>query len=157
MNELKLGNQQQGLTTAEIFTYVLIVIVLASTAFGFYHNYRLDNAIAEALVLGEEKKGQIEKYFEAQGQMPQSEAETGLDGYISTGVLKDLRWRPGVPGDPNSDKLRTGTLNGIVDLVDFGARFEEYESGYLLIARAQEDGSVVWDCLADAATANALP
>ena len=113
--------------------------------------------MADALALGEEKKGKIEAYLVAQGQMPQSGAEAGLEGFIPSGVLKDLRWRPGVVGDSGSDTLRTGTISAIVDLSEFGAQFEEYESAYFLIARAQDDGTVSWDCTADLATKNALP
>lgn len=89
--------------------------------------------------------------------MPQTGEEVGLERFTPSGVLKDLTWRPGALGEPSPDKLRTDTLNGMVDLSEFGARFEVHESGYLLIARAQDDGTIIWDCLADQVTPDALP
>lgn len=157
MNELNLGVRQRGVTTAETFTYILIVIVLAAVVAGFYLNSNLNSAIEEALALGEIEKELIEEYFETHGQMPRSGAEAGLDRFTPDGVLKGLTWRPGALGEPSPDNLRTGTLNGILDLSEFGARFEKHESGYLLIARAQDDGTVIWDCLADEVTPDALP
>ncbi len=157
MNELRLVIWQRGATTAELFTYALIVIVLASTVFGLYRNYQLDSAIADALIQGEEEKILIEEYYQAEGQMPQSEADFGLEDFTPVGILKDISWRPGVFGETGSDELRMGTLNGIVDLSEFGASFEDYESGFWLIARAQEDGTIVWDCMADPVTTDALP
>jgi len=157
MNELKLGTRQRGVTTAETFTYILIVIVLAAVVAGIYLNSNLESAVEEALALGEAEKELIEEYFEAHGQMPQSGAEAGLDRFTPSGVLKDLTWSPGAIGEVGSDALRTGTLNGIVDLSKFGNSFEEYESAYWLIARAQEDGTIIWDCSADNTTSSAMP
>lgn len=157
MKELRLLNRQCGATTAETFTYVLIVIVLASTAYGFYINSQLGNALAEALSRGEEEKALVEEYYQSRGEMPQSGADIGLDRFMPEGVLADLNWISGGWGEADSDPLHTGTLNGIVNLNEFGARFQEYGSGYLLIARGQEDGSVVWDCKADIYTPDALP
>ena len=65
MNKLKLGTPQRGATTAQMFSNVLIVIVLAIAAFGIYLNSRLDSGIADALALGEENKGMIEEYLVA--------------------------------------------------------------------------------------------
>lgn len=156
MNELILASRQKGITTAETFTYILIVIVSASTAYGFYFNYNLENAIADAVESGMARKEQIEAFFEAEGFMPQTEAEAGLNEFTPVGVLTDFTWEPGAFGESGSDPQLTGTLNAIVDLSEFGARFEETESAYLLIARAQEDGTILWDCKADPVTLNAL-
>jgi hypothetical protein len=122
-----------------------------------YQNNRLDNIIAEALALGEEQKVLIEEYFQAQGQMPQSEADAGLEKFTPAGVLVDVVWLSGVLGEPSSDTLLTRTLKGVLDLSEFGERFKKYESGYLLVARAQEDKTIVWDCMADSATPDSLP
>ena len=56
MLDVKTTIKQLGISTAEWFTYVLIVIVLATTAYGFYLNSRLNSAIAEAVTVGEQKK-----------------------------------------------------------------------------------------------------
>jgi hypothetical protein len=89
----------------------------------------------------------IEEYFQVQSQMPQPEAEAGLKKFTPAGVLVDVVWRPGVLGE----------LGGVLNLSNFGEPFKKYESGYLLVARAQEDGPIVWDCMADSVTPNALP
>jgi hypothetical protein len=157
MNNLKPKIRQQGLTTAVIVTNIIIVVVLASTAFGYYHNYRIDNAVAAALAVGEEHKGLIEAFFEEQGQMPQSEAEADLDRFQPAGILEQLRWRPGIPYESQADELLTGTIHAVVDMDEFGKRFEEYKSGYFLIARAQVDGSIVWDCKHDGNSKDGLP
>jgi hypothetical protein len=41
-------------------------------------------------------------------------------------------------------------------MTEFGARFEDIESGFLLIARAQDDDTINWECVADVVTADAL-
>ena len=41
-------------------------------------------------------------------------------------------------------------------MTEFGTRFENIESGFLLIARAQEDDSIIWECMADRVTVDAL-
>lgn len=157
MGKLKTEKRQQGLTTAETFTYVLIAIIIPVVIFGFYRTGQLDSAVAAALAIGEEQKVHIEKYFQDQGRMPQSEAEAGLEGAAQEGVLTRLIWRAGAIGEPDSDKLLTGTIQGLVDLSGFGERFEKHKSGYVLIARAQEDGTILWDCGADPQTPDALP
>jgi len=45
---------------------------------------------------------------------------------------------------------------GQVKLTDFGRRFEDIETAYLLVARAQDDGTIFWDCLPDSGE-KALP
>ena len=157
MNELKLETRQRGLTVAELVTYILIVLALGGSILGYFHNKNVSAAVAEALAAGEAKKALIEEYFESHGQMPQSEAEAGLDEFTPSGALQDLIWQPGAKGEGSSDKLLNGTLNGIVELGEFGERFEKHESGFLLIARGQDDGTIIWDCMADAGTKDALP
>ena len=39
---------------------------------------------------------------------------------------------------------------------EFGTRFEDIKSGYLLIARALDDGTIKWDCVADQVSVDAL-
>ena len=39
---------------------------------------------------------------------------------------------------------------------EFGTRFEDIESGYLLIARVKEDDTIEWDCIADLVSVDAL-
>jgi hypothetical protein len=99
----------------------------------------------------------IEEYLQVQSQMPQPEAEAGLEKFTPAGVLVDVVWRPGVLGELAFDTSLTGTLRGALNLSNFGEPFKKYESGYLLVARAQEDGPIVWDCMADSVTPNALP
>jgi hypothetical protein len=67
-----------------------------------------------------------------------------------------MDYRAGELGVPAADKLRTGTLRAFVDMKEFGVRFEDIESGFLLIARAQDDDTIIWDCVADGVTADAL-
>ena len=156
MNALISAHKQTGVSTAEIFTYILIVIVSASTAYGFYFNHNLENAIAEAVDSGMAQKAKIEAYFESEGVLPQTEADVDLDEFAPVGVLRGFTWQTGALGEPGSDTELTGTLNAIVDLGEFGARFEATESAYLLIARVQEDGTILWDCKADPVTIYAL-
>jgi len=140
-----------------MFTYILIALIIPVVIFGMYQNNKLDKTIADALALGEEQKVLIEEYVQAQGQMPQSKAEAGLEKFTPVGVLADVVWRPGVLGELAFDTSLTGTLRGVLNLSNFGEPFKKYESGYLLVARAQEDGTLVWDCMTDSVTPNALP
>ena len=43
---------QNGLTTAEMVVYPMVVTVLVGVAFGFYHNSRIDSALTTAVDLG---------------------------------------------------------------------------------------------------------
>ncbi len=156
MKELGFACKQIGASTAEWFTYALIVIVCASTAYGFYFNYKLENVIAEAVASGEAKKAQVEQFFEREGRMPQTADDAGTEGFIPVGVLKGFSWEAGAFGEPGSDTQLNGTIKALVDLTEFGERFEETESAYLLIARGQEDGTIIWDCKEDTVTINAL-
>ena len=74
--------------------------------------------------------------------MPQSGAEAGLDRFTPSEVVTELTWRTSIQGESGADPKFNGTLTGMVDLSEFCTRFEEYKLGYLLIARAQKDGSV---------------
>ena len=88
--------------------------------------------------------------------MPQSEADLNLNAFTAEGILTSMDYRAGELGVPAADKLRTGTLRALVDMTEFGTRFEKIESGFLLIARAQDDDTVKWACIADEVTVDAL-
>jgi len=148
-------NRQSGLTTSEMVVYPMVVAVLLGVAFGFYHNARIDDAVAAAVDLGLEQQAIIEEYFETYGEMPQSEADINLS-LIPEGILTGMDYRAGELGVPAEDKLRTGTLRARVDMTEFGTRFKDIESGFLLIARAQDDDTIKWDCVADVVTVDAL-
>ena len=156
MKKPQTGYRQSGLTTSEMVVYPMVVITLLGVAFGFYHNSRVDDAVAAAVDLGLEQKAIIEEYFETYGQMPQSEADINLNYFMPEGILTGMDYRPGELGVPAEDKLRTGTLRARVDMTEFGTRFRDIESGFLLIARAQDDDTIKWDCVADVVTPDAL-
>ena len=88
--------------------------------------------------------------------MPKSEADINLSSFTPAGILTGMEYQAGELGVPAADKLRTGTLRALVDMTEFGIRFEDIESGFLLIARAQEDDAIKWDCVADLVTVDAL-
>jgi hypothetical protein len=136
--------------------YPMIVVVLIGVAYGFYHNSRIDDAVSAAVDLGLEQQAIIEEYFDTYGEMPQSEADINLSSFSPEGILTGMDYRAGELGVPAADKLRIGTLKAVVDMKEFGVRFEDIESGFLLIARAQDDDTIKWDCVADVVTADAL-
>lgn len=156
MTKPQTGNRQSGLTTSEMVVYPMIVLALIGVAFGFYHNSRIDDAVSAAVDLGLEQQAIIEEYFDTYGEMPQSEADINLSSFSPQGILTGMSYRAGELGAPAADKLRTGTLMALVDMTEFGARFEDIESGFLLIARAQDDDTIKWDCVADVITVDAL-
>ena len=156
MTKPQTANRQSGLTTSEMVVYPMIVVALIGVAFGFYHNSRIDDAVSAAVDLGLEQQEIIEEYFDTYGEMPQSEADINLSSFIPEGILTGMDYRAGELGVPAADKLRTGTLRAQVDMTEFGARFEDIESGFLLIARAQDDDTIKWDCVADVVTVDAL-
>lgn len=156
MTKSQTANRQNGFTTAEMVVYPMIVVTLMGVAFGFYHNSKIDDAVAAAVDLGLEQKAVIEKYFGIYGEMPQSQADINLTSLIPQGILIGMDYRAGELGVPAADKYRTGTLRALVDMTEFGARFEDIESGYLLIARVQDDNTIEWDCVADVVTVDAL-
>ena len=149
-------HRQDGLSTSEMVVYPMIVVLLIGVAFGFYHNSRIEDAVSAAVKLGMEQQELIETYFDRYGDMPQLEAELEMDAFVPEGILIGMDYRAGELGVPAADKQRTSTLRALVDMTKFGARFENTESGFLLIARAQEDDSIVWDCMADKVTVDAL-
>ena len=156
MRKPQTKNRQSGLTTSEMVVYPMVVAVFIGVAFGFYHNSRIDDAVSAAVDLGLEQQAIIEEYFDTHGEMPQSEADIDLTSLIPEGILTGMDYQAGELGVPAADKLRTGTLRALVDMTEFGTRFEDIESGFLLIARAQEDDSIKWDCVADVVTVDAL-
>lgn len=141
-----------------MIVYPMIVAVLIGVAFGFYHNSRIDGAVSTAVDLALEQQVIIEEYYDSYGEMPQSEADINLsaNAYIGQGILTGMEYQAGELGVPAADKLRTGTFRALVDMTEFGARFEDIESGFLLVARAQDDGTIKWDCIADVVTVEAL-
>jgi hypothetical protein len=147
---------QNGLTTAEMVVYPMVVTVLVGVAFGFYHNSRIDSALTTAVDLGVEQQPIIEEYFKTHGEMPQSDSDINLSDFNLEGIITGVDYRAGELGVPAADKLRIGTLRFLVDMTEFGARFEDIESGFLLIARAQDDGTIKWDCVADLVSVDAL-
>ena len=155
MKKPQTGNRQSGLTTAEMVVYPMVIVAVIAVAFGFYHNSRIDDAVSAAVDLGLEQQAIIEEYFDTYGEMPQSEADINLS-LIPQGILTGMDYRAGELGVPAADKMRTGTLRALVDMTEFGARFKDIESGFLLIARAQDDDSIEWDCVADVVTVDAL-
>lgn len=157
MKKPQTGKRQSGLTTSEMVVYPMVVVVLIGVAFGFYHNSRIDDAVSAAVDLALEQQAIIEEYFDTYGEMPQSQADiSNLNYFNPEGILTGMDYRAGELGVPAADKLRTGTLRALVDMTEFGARFEDIESGFLLIARAQDDDTIKWDCMADGVTPDAL-
>ena len=156
MTKPQTGNRQSGLTTSEMVVYPMIVVMLIGVVFSFFHNSRIDDAVSAAVDLGLEQQAIIEEYFDTYGEMPQSESDINLRAFTPEGILTGMDYRAGELGVPAADKLRTGTLRALVDMTEFGARFEDIESGFLLIARAQDDDTIKWDCVADVVTPDAL-
>lgn len=156
MKKPETRNWQSGLTTSEMVVYPMIVVTLIGVAIGFYHNSRIDDAVAAAVDLGLEQQAIIEEYFETYGEMPQSEADINLNAFNPDGILTGMDYRAGELGVPAADKSRTGTLRALVDMTEFGTRFKDIESGFLLIARVQDDDTIKWDCVADVVTVDAL-
>ncbi|MEM6485445.1 MAG: pilin [Pseudomonadota bacterium] len=149
-------SRQRGVTTAEMVVYPMVVFTLVGLAFGFFHNSRIEDAVSAAVDLGLEQQTVIEEYFDTYDEMPQSESDINLSTLKSEGILTGMAYQAGELGVPAADKLRTATLRALVDMTEFGARFKDIESGFLLIARAQDDGTIKWDCIADVVTVDAL-
>lgn len=156
MIEPKTKSRQSGLTTSEMVVYPMIIATVVGVAYGFLHNSRIDDAVSAAVDLGLEQQAIIEEYFDTYGEMPQSEADIDLSSFIQQGIFTGMDYRAGELGVPAADKLRTGTLRALVDMSEFGARFKDTGSGFLLIARAQDDNTIKWDCVADGVTPDAL-
>ncbi|MEM9744081.1 MAG: pilin [Pseudomonadota bacterium] len=150
------GHRQRGLTTAEMVVYPIVASVVIAVAYGFYHNARIESAVSAAVELGIEQQAIVEAYFQTHGEMPQSKTDIDLSSFAPDGILNAMDYRAGELGVPAADKQRTGTLKALVDMAKFGARFEDVTSGFLLIARAQDDDSIKWDCVADSVTVDAL-
>lgn len=156
MTKPQIKRGQNGFTTAEMVVYPMIVITLLGVAFGFYHNSKIEDAVAAAVDLGQEQQAVIEGYFDLYGEMPQSRADINLTSVIPQGILIGMDYQAGELGVPAADKYRISTLRALVDMKEFGTRFEDIESGYLLIARVQEDDTIEWDCIADLVSVDAL-
>ena len=66
----------------------------------------------------------------------------------------DRHGLPGELGVPAADKSRTGTYRALVDMRNL-AHDSSIKSGYLLIARALDDGTIKW-IVADQVSVDAL-
>ena len=156
MTKMQTGNQYRRFKTSELVVYPMLVVILIGVVFGFYHNSKVEEAVFAAVDLGQEQKVIIEEYFEKFGTMPQSEADINLNSLSPEGILIGMDYQAGELGVPAADKSRTGTYRALVDMREFGTRFEDIKSGYLLIARALDDGTIKWDCVADQVSVDAL-
>jgi len=156
MTKMQTGNQYRRFKTSELVVYPMLVVILVGVAFGFYHNSKIEDAVFAAVDLGQEQKVIIEEYFKTFGTMPQSEADINLNSLSPEGILIGMDYQAGELGVPAADKVRTGTYRALVDMREFGTRFEDIKSGYLLIARVQDDGTIKWDCVADHVSVDAL-
>ena len=156
MIEVRTRYRQRGFTITEMIVYPMIAVTFIAVAYGYLHNSRVDDAVSAAVDLGLEQQVIIEEYFDTHGEMPQSEADLNLSSVRPEGILTGMDYRAGELGVPAADKSRIGTLRALVDMTEFGLRFEDIESGFLLIARAQDDDTIKWDCVADGVTPDAL-
>jgi len=156
MTKMQTGNQYRRFKTSELVVYPMLAVILVGVAFGFYHNSKIEDAVFAAVDLGQEQKVIIEEYFKTFGTMPQSEADINLNSLSPEGILIGMDYQAGELGVPAADKVRTGTYRALVDMREFGTRFEDIKSGYLLIARVQDDGTIKWDCVADHVSVDAL-
>lgn len=156
MRKQEIAKRQRGLTTSEMVVYPMIIAVLVGVAYGFYHNSKIDDAVSTAVELGLEQQIIIEEYFGIYGKLPKSDADITLKPLDGQGILTGMEYSPGELGVPAADKSRTGTLKALVDMAEFGARFKDIESGFLLVARVQDDDTIKWDCMADVVTVDAL-
>ena len=156
MTKMQTGNRYRRFKTSELVVYPMLVVILVGVVFGFYHNSKVEEAVFAAVDLGQEQKVIIEEYFEKFGTMPQSEADINLNSLSPEGILIGMDYQAGELGVPAADKSRTGTYRALVDMREFGTRFEDIKSGYLLIARVQDDGTIKWDCVADQVSVDAL-
>ena len=93
MTKSQTANRQSGFTTAEMVVYPMIVVTLMGVAFGFYHNSKIDDAVAAAVDLGLEQQAVIEEYFGIYGEMPQSQADINLTSLIPQGILIGMDYR----------------------------------------------------------------
>ena len=96
-------NRKRRLTTSEMVVYPMIVVTLIGVAFGFYHNSKIEDAVAAAVDLGLEQQPIIDEYFDSFGEMPQSEEDINLSSFIPDGILTGVEYRAGELGVPASD------------------------------------------------------
>ena len=156
MTKTQTGKPYRRLKTSEMVVYPMLVLILIGVTFGFYHNSKIEDAVSAAVSLVLEQKVVVEEYFETTGTMPQSKSDLNLNSFTPVGILADLDYRAGELGVPAADKSRTGTLRALVDMKEFGTRFKDTKSGFLLIARVQDDNTIKWACVADEVTVDAL-
>lgn len=137
--------KQKGFTLIEVMVTVVIVAVLVAIALPMYQNYRVRAVVSEALVFAEEQRIRVEEYYESTSQMPQDAAQAGITQYPGIHLISQVRWNPGVVGQPSIDKAKVGQLSIVMDLRDYGYD-GEYIFTLVLVAEAKSGGQLHWRC-----------
>ena len=124
MTKPQTGKQYRRLKTSEMVVYPMLVVILIGVTFGFY-NSKIEDTSVRRREFGAGAGGSCRGLFKTTGAMPQSEADLNLSAFTAEGMLTSMDYRAGELGVPAADKLRTGTLRALVDMTEFGTRFEK--------------------------------
>lgn len=141
-----------GFTLIEILVTLVIVGVLAAISLPIYRNSVITAEVAEGLLFADEERTKVELFYETHGRMPVISAEAEIGDFPAVDRIQQVIWRPGIrlmPGVPAGDTTHTGRLEIVMDLSDlFGGEISyEYIATFLLTARGNQQGAVVWACI----------
>ena len=141
--------ERNGLSLVEILVAIGIVAVLAALAVPAYQNYMLNTTLSEAFSLLDEERIKIELYYDTHSVMPNSGSDAGIIEYPDFGLVTQLQWRSGIPGDPSADTAHVGTFRPIMDLTSFGDQYGQYSSTFFFVGTGDQSGRIRWECIID--------
>ena len=112
-------NNQKGFTLIELLIVVAIIAILSTMALPSYQDRTIRAQVAQAIIMAEPAKKEVEDYYRAKGTLPRNNAQAGL---------------------PNPDKfvgnyVKSLTVNnGVIEIV-LGNRINQNVAGKTLALR----------------------
>ena len=135
-------NRQSGFTLIELMIVVAIVGVLAAVAVPAYSDYTVRAQVSEAIAAVSPIKASVADYYYANGELPSSGEEAGLDtGGSPTGSNYGTDVVETITLDPSNNNAIKVTLNDLGDGVSEG-------DSILFIPATTESGQITWTCQA---------
>jgi len=138
--------ERNGFSLVEILVAIGIVAVLAALAVPAYQNYMLTATLSEAFSLLDEERIKIELYYETHSVMPSSGSDAGIIERPDFGLITQLRWSAGIPGE-SADATHVGTFSPLMDLTSFGDQYSPYNATFFFIGTGDQSGRVRWECV----------
>jgi len=141
----------KGFTLVEIMVSITILGVLLAIAIPAYRDYMLRATLSEAFTFADEEKTWVEVYYSTNGRLP-----SDINKDINVDKIKQVIWTMGIPGEPDIDGSKVGTMGIVMDLSNFGSSYGTYNDTFHLVARVSSGNTLQWQCIPDIFSSDGL-